>query len=164
MTSPQRPILFFMKERTAAPITTIYLLHALFLSCNDPVLFYWIERTAEVTGAVKWDGICFSIKDRRFTPVLVEFSGGINFNSIQTKEEEDEEKMICSMIKMLDYQKYVAKCKSPIAQFYCRFFNNQVFFEALYSIEDEKSHIKRSFCKITCPTTPSELQLFTEKS
>ncbi|KAI8066095.1 hypothetical protein BDF21DRAFT_427064 [Thamnidium elegans] len=128
MTSPRNPILFSMKERTAAPITTIYLLHILFLSCNDLVSFNWIERTTEITGAVKWDGICFSIKNRRFTPVLIEFSGGIDFNSTTAKEQGDEEKMIKSMIKMLEYEKYIRKSKSPVPQYYCRFFGKLYLF------------------------------------
>ncbi|KAI9487795.1 MAG: hypothetical protein EXX96DRAFT_475749 [Benjaminiella poitrasii] len=114
---PRNPISFSMKERTAAPITTIYLLHNLFLSCNDLISLHWIERTTEITGDVKWDGICFSLQDKRFTPVLIEFSGGIKFNST-------------------------------------------VSFEALYLIDDEQSIIKRSFCKIVCPTTPRELKSF----
>jgi hypothetical protein len=55
-------------------------------------------------------------------PVLIEVSGGICFNSTPSKEQGDEEKMIKSMIKLLEYDKYVRKCKSPVPQFYCRFF------------------------------------------
>jgi hypothetical protein len=40
--------------------------------------------------------------------------------------------------------------------------DNEVFFEALYLIEGEQSIIKRSFCKIACPTTPRELKFFAE--
>lgn len=53
----------------------------------------------EITGATKWDGVCFSTKDERFTSVLVEFSGGVYFNSTTAKEQGDEAKMIKSMIK-----------------------------------------------------------------
>ncbi|KAL0079574.1 hypothetical protein F4703DRAFT_1741580 [Phycomyces blakesleeanus] len=120
MTSPRNPILFPMKERTAAPITAIYLLHAMFLSCNDLVSFHWIERTADITGAANWDGICFSIKDKRLTPVLIEFSGGIHFNT------------------------------------------NQIFFEAIFLVDEETRLVKRTFCKIPCPVTPRELKIFAE--
>ncbi|KAL0084936.1 hypothetical protein F4703DRAFT_1981830 [Phycomyces blakesleeanus] len=162
MTSPRNPILFPMKERTAAPITTIYLLHAMFLSCNDLVSFHWIERTADITGAAKWDGICFSIKDKRLTPVLIEFSGGIHFNSTTEKEQRDESKMIRNMVKLLEYAKYVKKHKSPVPQFYCRFFNNQIFFEAIFLVDEETRLVKRTFCKIPCPITPRELKIFAE--
>jgi hypothetical protein len=43
------------------------------------------------------------------------------------------------------------------------YLDSQVFFEALYLIDDEKSIIKRTFCKIACPTTPRELKFFAEK-
>ncbi|KAL0095774.1 hypothetical protein F4703DRAFT_1789422 [Phycomyces blakesleeanus] len=135
MTSPRNPILSPMKKRTVAPITTIYLLQALFLSCNGLVFFYWIERTAEITGAVNRDGICFSIKDKRFTPELIGFSGG----------QEDESKMIRNTAKILEYGIYVQKNNSFVPQFYCRFFINQTFLEAIFLADEEKRLVKRAF-------------------
>jgi hypothetical protein len=65
---------------------------------NNPVIVCnsrnRIERTIEITGAVKWDGICFPIKHKRLTPVIIEFSESVKFNSTTAKEEGDKEKTI----------------------------------------------------------------------
>ncbi|KAG1150033.1 hypothetical protein G6F37_006945 [Rhizopus arrhizus] len=53
-----------------------------------------ISELLEITGAVKWNGICFPIKHRRLTPVIIEFSESAKFNRTTAKEEGDEEKMI----------------------------------------------------------------------
>lgn len=51
--------------------------------------------------------VSFSIKDKRLTPIIIEFSGSIKFNSTKVKEEGDEEKMIQNMMKYLDYNRIV---------------------------------------------------------
>ncbi|KAI9474245.1 MAG: hypothetical protein EXX96DRAFT_611048 [Benjaminiella poitrasii] len=48
------------------------------------------EREIQTTSTTKWDRVAFAIKDKKSTPVLVEFSGGVKFNTTDKKEQVDE--------------------------------------------------------------------------
>lgn len=56
---------------------------------------------AALTANTKWDGIALHLENDRINPVLVEFSGGINFNATSLKENSDESKLIEGMTTML---------------------------------------------------------------
>ncbi|KAG1142859.1 hypothetical protein G6F37_012565 [Rhizopus arrhizus] len=86
ITSPRNPLQYVCMERTTASLTTVFILNNLFLSNNDIVNLGWFEREIQTTGATKWDGMAFAIKDKKITPVLVEFSGGVKFNTTDKKE------------------------------------------------------------------------------
>ncbi|KAI9339743.1 hypothetical protein BD770DRAFT_309118, partial [Pilaira anomala] len=60
-------------------LTTILILHNLFLSTNDILRMQWVEKTASATGYVKWDGVVFVVENKTVTSMFVELSGGINF-------------------------------------------------------------------------------------
>ncbi|KAL7309431.1 hypothetical protein PS15m_011516 [Mucor circinelloides] len=156
MLSPRNPLLFAMKERSAAITTAIPVLNYLFLADNDIMAFQWIEILASLTGKVKWDGVAICLKNGRVTPVLVEFSGGIQFNATENKQTVDESKMMKSMITMIEYSEHMLNIEPPIPQYFVRSFANNLYFEALYKFEDG-SFYKRCYVNIPFPTTPKEL-------
>ncbi|KAI9483796.1 MAG: hypothetical protein EXX96DRAFT_594399 [Benjaminiella poitrasii] len=41
----------------------------------------WIEKNAPTTETTKWDGIAFKVDNKLVTPLFVELSGGVEFNS-----------------------------------------------------------------------------------
>lgn len=53
------------------------------------------------------------------TPVLVEFSGGIQFNATENKQTVDESKMMKSMI---EYSEHMLNIEPPIPQYFVRSF------------------------------------------
>jgi hypothetical protein len=60
-----------------------------------------LEKQAPLTGSTKWDGVAFLVKNRLVTPLFVELSGGISFNSGIGKERSDKEKMVQQLVKLL---------------------------------------------------------------
>ncbi|ORX47988.1 hypothetical protein DM01DRAFT_1292399 [Hesseltinella vesiculosa] len=81
---PRNPLLQRSLERTAATFTTVSIINNLFLSNNDVIDLSWFEKEVQTTGSTKWDGVVFAIKNKRVTPVLIEFSGDnrIHFEAI----------------------------------------------------------------------------------
>ncbi|EPB85366.1 hypothetical protein HMPREF1544_07826 [Mucor circinelloides 1006PhL] len=93
----------------------------------------------------------------KVTPVLVEFSGGIQFNATENKQTVDESKMMKSMITMIEYTEHMLNIEPPIPpQYFVRSFVNNLYFEALYKLKDG-SFYKRCYVNIPFPTTPKEL-------
>ncbi|KAI7858664.1 hypothetical protein BDC45DRAFT_425541, partial [Circinella umbellata] len=74
---PRNPLQHACMERTAPSLTTVLILNNLFLSNNDIIDLGWFEREIQTTSTTKWDGVAFAVKDKRITPVLVEFSGSV---------------------------------------------------------------------------------------
>ncbi|EIE85871.1 hypothetical protein RO3G_10581 [Rhizopus delemar RA 99-880] len=72
----------------------------------------------------KWDGVAFAIKDKKITPVLVEFSGGVKFNTTDKKEQDDETKIVGNILHILKYIEALQTVNYPIPQHYIRFFGN----------------------------------------
>ncbi|KAI8081102.1 hypothetical protein BDF21DRAFT_339207 [Thamnidium elegans] len=70
-------------ERNTAFMTTIPILHNLFVDCNDIIDMQWVEKQAPLTGDVKWDGIAFLVKNKLVTPLFIELSSGIDFNNLK---------------------------------------------------------------------------------
>ncbi|KAI9255859.1 hypothetical protein EDC94DRAFT_616963 [Helicostylum pulchrum] len=157
--SPRNPLQQQQLERNAAFLTTIPILHNLFISRNDVIDMQWVERQARSTGNVKWDGIAFQVKNKKITPLFVELSGGIDFNSGTEKEKGDEEKLIKHFIKTLKVKK--AEGIEIPSQFYIRYHDLNIYFESLTYYEDH--FIKRTYIVLTCPSTPRELKKFAEK-
>lgn len=83
-----------------------------------------LERETEFTGKSKWDGVGFSVKNRKLVPLLIEFSGGIQHNCTMTKKIDDENKLIKGMKTILEYtQATFAEGNLPLPEFYVRFFS-----------------------------------------
>ncbi|KAG1470671.1 hypothetical protein G6F56_002547 [Rhizopus delemar] len=101
--SPRNPLQYVCMERTTASLTTAFILNNQFLSNNDIVDFGWFEREIQTTSTTKWDGVAFAIKDKKITPVLVEFSGGVKFSTTDKKEQDDETKMVGKVLNILKY-------------------------------------------------------------
>lgn len=79
-----------------------------------------------MTGDTKWDGIAFLVKNKLVTPLFVELSGGINFNSGVEKARTDEEKIVRQLIKLLQLKK-AEGCVRP-HQYYLRYYGNIIRF------------------------------------
>ncbi|KAI9469008.1 MAG: hypothetical protein EXX96DRAFT_532777 [Benjaminiella poitrasii] len=92
--SPRNPLLQNQLERNASFLTTIPILHNLFVSRNDILDMQLIEKNASDTGNIKWDGVVFVVGNKTMTPMFVKLSGGINFNSTDKKETDDEKKLV----------------------------------------------------------------------
>ncbi|KAG1537800.1 hypothetical protein G6F51_010155 [Rhizopus arrhizus] len=78
----------------------------------------------------KWDGVAFAIKDKKITPVLVEFSGGVKFNTTDKKEQDDETKIVGNILHILKYIEALQTVNYPIPQHYIRFFGK--YFSVYY--------------------------------
>lgn len=72
-----------------------------------------------MTGDIKWDGVAFLVKKKSVIPLLVELSGGIDFNSGNEKAQSDEEKVIRQLIKLLKIKK--AEGSHLPQQYYIRY-------------------------------------------
>ncbi|KAG1054516.1 hypothetical protein G6F43_003482 [Rhizopus delemar] len=124
ITSPRNPIQHVALERTAASITTVQILNCLFLSNNDIIDLNWFEKEIQLIKNAKWDGVAFCLKNKKFTPMLIEFSGGFDFNTTQKKENDDEGKLVKAIKDILKYTDALGTQKYPIPQYYVRFFEN----------------------------------------
>ncbi|KAI9020190.1 hypothetical protein CLU79DRAFT_704196 [Phycomyces nitens] len=80
---PRNPMQRQQLERNTAFLTTIPILHNLFVDCNDTIDIPWVEKQAPLTGDTKWDGVAFVAKNNLATPLFVELSDGINFNDLK---------------------------------------------------------------------------------
>ncbi|KAI7900772.1 uncharacterized protein BX663DRAFT_516468 [Cokeromyces recurvatus] len=146
-------------ERNTAFLTTIPILHNLFVDCNDIINMQWVEKQAPLTGNIKWDGVAFLVKNKLVTPLFIELSGGINSNSGAEKAGSDEEKLIQQLLKLLKLKK--AEGYELPYQFYIRYHSLKIHFESLAYFGD--CYIKRTYFELVCPSTPNELKEFVEK-
>lgn len=91
-----------------------------YLSFYIPYRIYRVEKNASATGNIKWDGVVFVLGNKTVAPMFVELSGGINFNSTDKKETDDEKKLVEQFIKLLKIQK--AEGVGTPCQYYVRYF------------------------------------------
>ncbi|CEI99646.1 hypothetical protein RMCBS344292_13729 [Rhizopus microsporus] len=115
---PRNPLQQKQLERNAAFLTTIPILHNLFLDCNDRINMQWIEKHAPATETTKWDGIAFKVNNKLVTPLFVELSGGVEFNNGAKKAKDDEEKLLNHIVKLLKIRK--AENEEIPVQYYIR--------------------------------------------
>lgn len=66
--------------------------------------------------------MAFAIKDKKITPVLVEFSGGVKFNTTDKKEQDDETKMAGKILSIMTNVEALQMIDYQIPQHYIRFF------------------------------------------
>ncbi|KAI7900444.1 uncharacterized protein BX663DRAFT_439459, partial [Cokeromyces recurvatus] len=137
---PRNPLLQKQLERNAGFLTTIPILHNLFVSRNDILDMQWVVKNASATGNIKRDGVVFVVGNKMVTPMFVELSGGINFNSTDKKEMDDEKKLLIANIFKLDMVLY---------------------FESLTYFDDY--YVKRTHFVVPCPSTCSKLIDFVAK-
>ncbi|GAA5799824.1 hypothetical protein HPULCUR_005243 [Helicostylum pulchrum] len=135
--SPLSPLLGTRLERTAAVNTTIIILNNLFIDVNDVIGFKWYEVHTHMTEKQKWDGVGFSVNDKKLTPVLIEFSGGIGFANNDTKENHD-----------------VVKLASAYAH---------IYFESVIKL-DEDLYVRRTYTVVPIPIRPALLKEFLAKT
>ncbi|KAI8991423.1 hypothetical protein BDF20DRAFT_844593 [Mycotypha africana] len=107
-------------------------------------------------------GVAFAIKDRKVTPVVIEFSEGFRFNTTNKKEQDDETKMVGNILNLLKSKEALQIANYPIPQHYIRFFGGEIVFECICLLKNEE-YIKRKYFTITYPTTCEELILFVKK-
>lgn len=90
------------------------------------------EKKIATTDKVEYDGVGFSLQDKKVTALLFESSGGIDFNTTPQKEKHDEIKMITNIISVLkDYEVSQKDVKHPIVQHYIRCFGKSCSIRAV---------------------------------
>jgi nicotinate-nucleotide pyrophosphorylase len=67
------------------------------------------------------DGVGFSIKDSKLTPILIEFSGGIKFNNTDSKEKRDVDRLASACIKSIEYTTAATDLTLPVLELIVRF-------------------------------------------
>ncbi|GAN11061.1 hypothetical protein MAM1_0461c10615 [Mucor ambiguus] len=134
---PRNPMQQQQLERNTAFLTTIPILHNLFIDCNDIIDMQW----------------------QSVMPLLVELSGGIDHNSGTEKAQGDEEKMIRQLIKLLKIKK--AEGSDLPHQYYIRYHDLKIHFESLFYFGEY--YVKRTYFELLCPTTPNQLKKFVER-
>ncbi|KAG2194319.1 hypothetical protein INT47_000246 [Mucor saturninus] len=137
MDSPRNPMQQQQMERNTAFLTTIPILHNMFIDCNDIIDMQW----------------------QSVIPLLVELSGGIDHNSGTEKAQGDEEKMIRQLIKLLKIKK--AEGSDLPHQYYIRYHDLKIHFESLFYFGEY--YVKRTYFELLCPTTPNQLKKFVER-
>ncbi|KAI9366656.1 hypothetical protein BD770DRAFT_423468 [Pilaira anomala] len=155
MDSSLNPLLGQQLERTAAVNTTIIILNNLFIDVNDQIGFKWYEVHTSMTLNQKWDRVGFSMKDSKFTPILIEFSGGVEFNNTEIKEEHDFKKKIISGYG-------TTKLNVPIPEFVVRFYDSDIYFESIVKLGDD-IYIRRKYAIVPVSTTVALLKTFLTK-
>lgn len=75
-----------------------------------------------MTENQKWDGVGFSVNNKKLTPVLIEFSGGIKFNNSSTKENHDVVKLSSTCKRSIDYITATTDLTVPVPEYVVRFY------------------------------------------
>ncbi|KAI8876948.1 hypothetical protein K501DRAFT_131534, partial [Backusella circina FSU 941] len=161
--SPLNPLLGTQLERTAAVTTTIIILNNLFIDVNDVMGFKWYEVRTHMTENQKWDGVGFSIINRKLTPVLIEFSGGIKFNNTDVKESRDMNKLDSACKRSIDYITATTDLTVPVPEFVVRFYDAHIYFESVVKL-DEDIYIRRTYTVVPVPARPALLKNFLAKT
>ncbi|KAI9260982.1 hypothetical protein EDC94DRAFT_500689, partial [Helicostylum pulchrum] len=97
------------------------------------------------------------------TPVLIEFSGGIDFNNTDVKENDDMNKLASACINSIDYVTATTDLTVPVPEFAVRFFDAQIYFESIIKLSEDV-YVKRTYTVIPVPTRPALLQKFLSKT
>ncbi|KAI7888833.1 uncharacterized protein EV154DRAFT_425059 [Mucor mucedo] len=167
--SPRNPLLGSINGRTTAIHTTTIVLNQLFISFNDVLALYWIEKEHCTTKKRKWDGVIVSVKDQRLSISLVEFSGGINSNNTQAKEKHDITKLYNNMVKVIENIPEEQKKQVFAVRFFSkiRTFISRSFFCCIPYIRDfilhNDNYIRCEHSKFECPTTARSLLKYVEE-
>lgn len=67
-----------------------------------------------MTDSAKWDGIGFSFTKDRLYPLLMEFSGGVQYNNNESKESKDLNKLVPGAIKSIEHACAITDMSLPI--------------------------------------------------
>lgn len=138
-----------------------------------------------MTKNQKWDWVGFSVSNKKLTPVLIEFSGGIDFNNTYVKENDDMNKLASACINSIDYVTATTDLTVPVPEFAVRFFgiyillvdffflvctnfdvtfvDAQIYFESIIKLSEDV-YVKRTYTVIPVPTRPALLQKFLSKT
>jgi hypothetical protein len=73
------------------------------------------------------------VNNKKVTPLFVELSGGIDFNSSPDKERSDEEKIIKQFVKILKVKK--AEGAEVPCQFYMRYHGKIIISTISFNVE-----------------------------
>lgn len=94
----------------------------LIIHLTNGFLFDGYEVRTRMTENQKWDGVGFSVKDKKLTPVLIEFSGGIRFNNNDTKEIQDVVKLTSACKRSIEYITATTDLTVPVPEYVVRFY------------------------------------------
>lgn len=75
-----------------------------------------------MTENQKWDGVGFCVRNKKLTPLLIEFAGGIKFNNSCTKENHDLDKLSSACKKSIDYITATTDLTVPVPEYVVRFY------------------------------------------
>ncbi|KAG1294838.1 hypothetical protein G6F66_004867 [Rhizopus arrhizus] len=151
MSSPNSPLNRIMLERTAASYLIIYLVNQLFIAHNDIIELGWLERELYSTDRTKFDGILYKVGNKSISPVLIEFSGGINDKTSSHKNSKDIEKLYRNMIKIMnDIKTDRMMCM--------RCYDHHIHFERL--IKFDGTMYRKIDATIEIPNTPRKLKAY----
>lgn len=150
LASPRSPFAHHSLERTAATFTTVPIINNLFLFSNVIVDIIWFELLVQITGKTKWDGVAIALKHSNIAPMIIKMSGGIIANSTPKKEKDDESKLVENLVAMLKHNEAMGFAHL-IPQYYIRFFNNAIYFEALF-LKNDGTLVNRLYSTVNCPT------------
>lgn len=163
MDSPSSPLLGTQLERTTAVNTTIIILSNLFIDVNDVIGFKWYEVRTHMTENRKWDGVGFSVNNKKLTPVLTEFSGGIKFNNTVTKENRDVFKLSSACQRSINYITATTDLTVPVPEYVVRFYDAHIYLESVIKLHED-FYVRRTYTAVPIPSRPALLQEFLAKT
>ncbi|KAI8875628.1 hypothetical protein K501DRAFT_202220, partial [Backusella circina FSU 941] len=121
------------------------------------------EVRTHMTENQKWDGVGFSVNNKKLTPVLIEFSGGIIFNNNGTKENHGVVKLSSACERSIDYITATTDLTVPVPEYVVRFYDAHIYFESVIKL-DEDFYVRRTYTAVPIPSRPALLQQFLAKT
>lgn len=98
----------------------------LIIHVTNGFFFDRYEVRTHMTENQKWDGVGFSVKDKKLTPVLIEFSGGIGVNNNATKQNQDVVKLTSACKRSIDYITATTDLTEPVPEYVVRFYGTKI--------------------------------------
>ncbi|KAI8090420.1 hypothetical protein BDF21DRAFT_189494 [Thamnidium elegans] len=135
----------------------------LIIRAKNGFFFDRYEVRTHMTKNQKWDGIGFSVNDKKLTPVLIEFSGGIRFANNDTKENHDVVKLASACKKSIEYITATTDLTVPVPEYVVRFYDAHIYFESVIKL-DEDLYVRRTYTVVPIPIRPALLKEFLAKT
>lgn len=92
------------------------------IHAKNGFFFYRYEVRTHMTKNQKWDGVGYSVKDKRLTPVLIEFSEGIKFANNDIKENHDLVKLASAFKRSIKYVTATTDLTVKVSEYVVRFY------------------------------------------
>lgn len=89
------------------------------MSNNDVVELVWLEHEFFTSEKSKWDGVLFKVGDKSCSAGLIEFSGGCNDKTPNSKKQRDITKLYSELLQIINTQ----SSSSTEQTFYMRYYS-----------------------------------------